>query len=481
MKILHYLHGLPPVRNGGLVQYALDLAQGEYEMGNDVQLLVPGRFSSRLNGRAEIRSGKWGKLPCHHIINPLPVTEGRRIEHIELLLEHSNFGVYSTFLKQNSPDIIHMHSLMGIECTFLEAAKKLEVPVVFTTHDYYGLCPQVNLFNNGRNCEQRDWQRCAMCMGPIVPEKKIVWQHSNIFRILKGNKVFHWLEYSPRILPYKIYVRNMLNKYKKAVKIGRGNGHDKQETSDCQPELYEKLREYYLRMYQNITCFHYNSTQSRRIFESYLGNIRGEIIPITNRRIRDNRRINKYDGKLKIGYLGSGQRLKGYQYMRETLDAMYESGMTELECHVYFNAPDLTCPYLHRHKPYREEEMETVFRNMDVLVVPSLWRETFGMVVLEAFSYGVPVIMSSYVGANELLGGNPGMGIAIDIQQDTNGLRKALEEIYKNRNVLSRMNEKICEWDYEWDYDKHIVKMINMYHSQINEMSRHWPEGRIET
>lgn len=60
MKILHYIHGLPSVRNGGLVQYALDLAQGESELGKDVQLLVPSRFNRRLKGRTEIRTGSGG-------------------------------------------------------------------------------------------------------------------------------------------------------------------------------------------------------------------------------------------------------------------------------------------------------------------------------------------------------------------------------------------------------------------------------------
>ncbi len=470
MKILHYIHGLPPVRNGGLVQYTLDLAQGECELGNDVQLLVPGRFNRRLKGRTEIRTGKWGNLPCHYIINPLPVTEGKRIVHMERLLEQNSFERFFSFLKMISPDIIHMHSFMGIECTFLEAAKKLGIPVVFTTHDYYGLCPKVNLLENGKNCDRTDWRRCASCMGAVVSEKKIIWQHSDMYKKLKENKIFHWLEYSPKVLPYKMYVRNIRKKNRNFVNIGQEDDGSKRVVSECQLELYEALREYYLRMYRNITCFHFNSRQSRQVFESYLGKVKGEIIPITNRRIKDNRRINKYNGKLKIGYLGSGQRFKGYWYLKETLDAMYASGMTEFECHIYFNAPDLNCPYLYRHAPYNKKEMEMVFRNMDVLVVPSLCRETFGMVVLEAFSFGVPVIMSSYVGAKELLGESPGMGIVIQIQQDNGALRNVLEKIYKDRNILSRMNKKICEWDYEWDYDKHIAKMINLYRGQICEM-----------
>lgn len=449
------------------MQYALDLAQGEHELGNDVQLLVPGRFSRWLKGQTEIRAGKWGKLPCYSIINPLPVTEGRRIDRIELLMEHGSYDIFEAFLKRNSPDIIHIHSFMGIDCTFLEAAKKLKIPVVFTTHDYYGLCPKVNLFKDGKNCRQTDWQQCASCMGTAVLEKKIIFQHSDFYKKLKGNKIFRWLEYSPKVLPYKMYVKNIRKRYKDSARIGKEEVKSKDIVPECQPELYESLREYYLQMYKNITCFHFNSSQSRRVFESYLGNVQGEIIPITNRRIKDNRRINQYIGKLRIGYLGSGQRIKGYQYMKEALDAMYASGMTEFTCHVYFNAPDLTCPYLVRHAPYQEDEMEEVFRNMDVLVVPSLWKETFGMVVLEALSYGVPVIASSCVGAKGLLGESFGGGIIIDIDKNGGSLYQELERIYNDRCILERMNRKICEWEYKWNFNEHVKKILDLYSKYI--------------
>lgn len=463
VKILHYLHGLPPVRDGGLVKYVLDLVQGECELGNDVQLIVPDSFSSRSKRQTEIISKIWKHLLCHYIINPLPVTEGRRIERTELLLERRSFEVFFSFLKRNSPDIIHMHSLMGIESTFLDAAKKLKIPVVFTTHDYYGLCPKINLFGNGKICEQLDWQRCASCMGTVVTEKKILWQHSKLYSILKSNKVFQWLEYSPKLLPFKIYAKSMLKKNKDTIRSLQGNNQNEITLPECQSEEYELLHEYYLQMYDAITYFHFNSRQSRSVFESYLGNVRGEVIPITNRKIKDNRKIYNYSGKLKIGYLAGGQQFKGYQYLKEVLDTMYEAGMTDFECHVYFNSPDLNCPYLYCHGPYQEEDMKTVFQNMDVLVVPSLWRETFGLVVLEALSYGVPVILSSNVGAKELLEENQEMGVVIDINESREKMQDVLEKIYYDRNILSRMNRKICEWDHEWNFDKHVAKIIDMY------------------
>lgn len=463
VKILHYLHGLPPARDGGLIKYALDLAQGEVELGNDVQLLVPGGFNRWFKGQTVIKSKTWRQFPCHFIINPLPVTEGKRIGCIEPLLKHNDIAIFVEFLKRVSPAVIHLHSLMGIECTFLEAAQKLEMPIVFTTHDYYGLCPKVNLFGDGQNCGKNDWYKCASCMGDAISESKIIWHHSSLYRALKTNKIFHWLEYSPKVLPYKIYVKKTLSKTNNiAMSIGEKD-QDEAGRLESLSNGFQPLHEYYMQMYKNITCFHFNSRQSRGVFESYLGKVRGEVIPITNRRIKDNRRRYEYSGKLKVGYLGTGQQFKGYQYMKEALDEMYESGETEFECHVYFNSQDFSCPYLYCHEPYEEEKIGVVFQNMDILVVPSLCRETFGMVVLEALSYGVPVIVSSFVGAKELLVENRGIGIVFDPDQNSNELRIKLEEIYKNRDLLSQMNKKICEWDYEWDYGKHVVKMMNLY------------------
>lgn len=40
---------------------------------------------------------------------------------------------------------------------------------------------------------------------------------------------------------------------------------------------------------------------------------------------------------------------------------------------------------------------------MDILIVPSLWHETFGFVVLEALLQGTPCLVSDLVGSKDLL------------------------------------------------------------------------------
>lgn len=468
MKVLHYLHGLPPVRGGGLVKYALDLARGEQRAGHDVQILTAGSFKKYLQGKVQINHKIWKGFLCHYIDNPLPVTEGRRVDDVHLLLQTGLTDTFISFLKEISPDIIHVHSFMGLSLSFVWAARKQGVPLIYTTHDYFGLCPKVNLFSEGKICSRNDWHRCSECMGTAISEKKIKWEHSDIYKILKSNIAFQWLEYSPKVLPYKVFLKDVFKKkkcYKSYVQLKNQSGI---KSRDEQFNKYEALREYYLEMFHGITCFHYNSKMSKKVFEAHLGNVNGEILPITNGRIRDNRKVYSYDGKLKIGYLGTGQPHKGFEYLKEALDKLYSDGMTELECNIYFNYMDFDCPYLRRHMPYKEESMGAVFKNMHVLIVPSLCQETYGMVVLEALSYGVPVIVSSRVGAKELLEENQGMGIIFNGDKGTDTLRNVLEKIYYDRDILAQMNRKILEWERKWDFEEHVEKMIDLYRCYID-------------
>ena len=75
-----------------------------------------------------------------------------------------------------------------------------------------------------------------------------------------------------------------------------------------------------------------------------------------------------------------------------------------------------------------------------MLIAPSVWYETFGYTVLEALSFGVPVIITKNVGAKDIL--VEGAGIVIE---DVKG--NQLYETLKNLNAetLQSMNKTILE------------------------------------
>ena len=70
----------------------------------------------------------------------------------------------------------------------------------------------------------------------------------------------------------------------------------------------------------------------------------------------------------------------------------------------------------------------------DCVILPSLWNETFGFTVLEALSYGVPVIVSSHVGAKDIVDeGKNGFVVEGNVDSLKTKLRSVLDkpEIYR--------------------------------------------------
>jgi glycosyltransferase involved in cell wall biosynthesis len=53
------------------------------------------------------------------------------------------------------------------------------------------------------------------------------------------------------------------------------------------------------------------------------------------------------------------------------------------------------------HGTYTPDQVGTILQNIDVVIVPSVWYEVFGIVVLESALYGKPVIASDLGGLAE--------------------------------------------------------------------------------
>ena len=116
--------------------------------------------------------------------------------------------------------------------------------------------------------------------------------------------------------------------------------------------------------------------------------------------------------------------------------------------------------YIVKHKPYKYSQLEEVMNSIDILIVPSLWNETFGFTVLEALSYGVPVIVSENVGAKDLLDKYKS-GIIYD---NIDELEKELRKILLNpKEILSKINQYIVSNVEIKDINKHNEEIMNLY------------------
>ena len=99
------------------------------------------------------------------------------------------------------------------------------------------------------------------------------------------------------------------------------------------------------------------------------------------------------------------------------------------------------------HDRYNYNELEKIFNETDVLLVPSILYETFGFTALESLSFGVPVIVSDTVGAQDIL--QDKFGIVVK-----NLTKKNLKEVFDKLTFddLRQMNEAIVN-------SFHIIKI----------------------
>ena len=129
MRILHYALGFPPYRSGGLTQFCVDLMRQQEKQGHTVGLLWPGqmgfvkkRVSIKDQGMVLIKNSK---VQSFEVINPLPVSLDEGISDFQAFMSDAPESVYSDFLSMYAPEVIHVHTLMGLHKSFLMAAKNL--------------------------------------------------------------------------------------------------------------------------------------------------------------------------------------------------------------------------------------------------------------------------------------------------------------------------------------------------------------------
>jgi len=110
--------------------------------------------------------------------------------------------------------------------------------------------------------------------------------------------------------------------------------------------------------------------------------------------------------RLRLGYLGRIDKSKGFDTLLKSLETISSQnwelqvgGEISDEQIAYFRGryPLPHVNYLGYVKP------EVFFSKVDVLVVPSLWQEPLGRIVIEAYGYGVPVIGSNRGGITEII------------------------------------------------------------------------------
>lgn len=431
MKILHYFLGFPPYRTGGLTKYAYDLAKSQVSDGLEVLALWPGQIKSYSAQPYIIEGNKVEEIRNLELINPLPVSLDEGINEFEAYTKPCDVNIYFSFLNKEKPSVIHIHTLMGLHKEFIQAANKLKIRTVMTSHDYFGICPKVTLYRYGECCDDDNGCRnCIQCNTTPLSLKKIQLMQSPLYRWAKDTA----------------FVKKMRKQHR-----GQFFGV---ETLPSMPDVdvekeakkYRELRAYYVNMYESIDFIHFNSTVTEEVYKRYMVPQDGAVISITHQGIKQHERKKIETGKKVILCLAAAKPFKGWNVLKEACDQLWNEG-ENIELRVYSPVHNPEPYMVIKEEGFTHDELEQMMNEADVLVAPSIWYETFGFTVQEALSYRVPVIVSDHVGAKDIVGDN---GIVVKAGS-VDELKNAIRSIDKKVGVLVKDWEQFMKENY-WMY-----------------------------
>lgn len=375
-KVLYVLHNHPAVMPGGAETYALEL----YRAMRDSS-----RYDTTLLARTGPPVSRGGRVHEGTLLEPVGEDPGQYFFHTDIeeynwfLSTSGNKAVYTRFYRDFllafRPDVVHFQHTLFLGYDILRETRRTlpEAAIVYTLHEYLPIC-----HNNGQMfrttlepCNAASPRRCHECFPDISPQQFFLRE-----RFIKSH-----LGVVDKFIAPSQFLRD------RYIEWGIAS------------ELIE-----------------------------YEENGRPAMVPLPE----PTRRKGKQ--RVRIGYFGQFTAFKGADVLLRAMSILSQRRRTSTENVSEFPQPRLR---LHganiEHQPtefrelfssllddaehdvslfgkYRPDELPALMRDIDWVVVPSIWWENSPLVIQEALGHGRPVICSDIGGmAEKVLDGVNGL------------------------------------------------------------------------
>lgn len=228
---------------------------------------------------------------------------------------------------------------------------------------------------------------------------------------------------------------------------------------------YDMLLEYYRQCFSQIDFFFFNSAIARDVYSKYISLSASTVLPVVHSQIKDNRQKKIFSQDcIRLGFIGSTESYKGFPILKEALLLLVKKGICNWHLSVWGGKVgiDKECSLITHRGKYNPNEIKAIYQDMDLLIVPSMWKETFSLVTLEAISYGVPVLVSANVGAQDIV-----REYSSFVYNGLGELMCFLKMIFTDISVLREYNQKILDKKWKYSYEDHVEALDQLYKSLL--------------
>lgn len=394
MKIIKVIHGYPPRYNAGSEVYTQTLCQGLADR-HEVHVFTRQENNFEPDYKAHTELDPCDPRILLHIFNLPRARNQNQYRHEEV------DGYFANLLSRIQPDIIHVGHLNHLSTSILEIAAGKDIPIIYTLHDYWLMCPRGQFIQ--RNSES-PWQICDDQENAKCAQQCYKGYFSGALEEAKQD-LSYWTDW-----------------------VGRRMQHIRQMASYV--DRFIAPSNYLLKRYRDEFCL-----PAEKLAYMDYGFDRKRL----EGRIRDNKKE-----PFVFGYIGTHIPAKGIQDLLKAFNQVNESCLlriwgrsredTEALKSIVTSFPKSTQKRIEWRPEYRNQEIvKDVFNHVDAVVVPSIWVENSPLVIHEALQARIPVITADVGGMSQY------------VHHEVNGL------LFNHRNVdsLAQQMERLAK-DASW-------------------------------
>ncbi len=508
LKILHVVHGFPPADRAGAETYTYHLCKG---LAKAHEVFVFARVLDRLRPEYEVTDEVYEGINVRRIVNNF--THVDRFERY--YLNDDIEAAFEEYMDEVRPDVVHVQHLVGLSSSLVHAIKRRGVPMVMTLHDYWFMCPRVQLVDSLDGvCEgPREGHRCAyVCSDrfwtpPPVVVKTPLWR---FLKRVTPQPVQRFIKYdilgAPKRKPQeedeagqgpkplwcflKRVTPQPVQRFIKYDILGApkrkpqdadeaGQAAEKRPVRERAP-IHEdtfnvELIKYFFRVAYHRNMLHNVDlliTPSRFVRDKFLefgvdaARIRAIYHGINKEYVKKEPKTPS--ARLRFGYLGTLLKHKGLDVLIDAFNRL-PGDRAELYIHGFGDEDEKGMlgrlkkkakdGRVHFMGPYNHTELSGILSNLDVVVVPSIWHETFNIVAREALLSGCPVIASDIGALPEAI--DDGRNGFLFEPGDPDDLSGKMMRFLDEPGLLERMRGEVTE-----------IKGLEEHVSEIEEIYR---------